>query len=271
MITVNEILNLSLFKKFKILTGKEYLSNTVTTSVILEYESSRIQYAGYCYGYFVLVSYFFATTNPELVNGSLKNLIKKHVSGIAIKLLPEERLPEEIINLANENHVPLLTFYEEFMEDLIININESMKTRSQYIINEEKLNMIMNEKKDKEQIQRIALEINSNFKEKIISACLISKEPSSNLQVHTYFDKIMYHRSRLTDETDYSFIKLGYSIILICSFSDKENPAHFSLSYMKDILIKNGFTPTSFYIGYSAEVVNLKDLTKKTKKDTHSH
>ena len=38
MYTVNEIMNLSLFKKFKILTGKEYLTNTVTTTVILEFE-----------------------------------------------------------------------------------------------------------------------------------------------------------------------------------------------------------------------------------------
>ena len=46
MITVNEILNLTLFKKFKILCGKDFLSNTVNTAVILEYESSRIHYAG---------------------------------------------------------------------------------------------------------------------------------------------------------------------------------------------------------------------------------
>ncbi|MCR5188221.1 MAG: PucR family transcriptional regulator ligand-binding domain-containing protein [Treponema sp.] len=260
MITVNEILNLTLFKKFNILTGKEYLSNTVTTAVILEYESSRIQYAGYCYGYFVLVSYFFASTNPELVNGSIKNLIKKHVSGIAIKLLPQEKLPEDIISLAKENRVPILTFYEEFMEDLIININESMKTRSQYIINEEKLNMIMTEKKDKDQVQRIALEINPNFKEKIISASLISKEAASNLQVHTYFDKLMYHRSKLNNETDFSFIKLGYSIILICSFSEEETSTLFGLSNIKDILVQNGFNPSSFFIGYSAEPVDLSNL-----------
>ena len=97
MYTVNEIMNLSLFKKFKILTGKEYLTNTVTTTVILEFESSRINYAGYCYGYFVLISYFFASISPELVNGSIKNLIQKRVSGIAIKLLPDEHIPLDII------------------------------------------------------------------------------------------------------------------------------------------------------------------------------
>lgn len=266
MITVNEILNLTLFKKFNVITGKEYLSNTVTTAVILEYESSRINYAGYCYGYFVLVSYFFASTNPELVNGSIKSLIKKHVSGIALKLLPEEHLPDEIIQLAKENHVPILTFYDEFMEDLIININESMKTRAQYIIQEEKLNLIMNEKKDMDEVQRIVHEINPDFKEKLISATLISKESSTNLQVHTYFDSLMYHRSKAEQSNSWTFVKSGYDVILICTFEEKETKGLHALAYFKEILVQNGFNPESFFIGYDAEPVDLCMIKESVKK-----
>lgn len=120
MIQVKEILKLSLFKNFKILCGRQYLQNAVTAAVILEFESSRINYEGYDYGYFVLISYFFASTNPELVNNSIRTLIEKHVSGIALKIAPEETLPEDIVKLALRNHVPIVTFYEEFMEDLIV-------------------------------------------------------------------------------------------------------------------------------------------------------
>ncbi len=266
MITVNEILNLTLFKNFKVLTGKEYLSNTVTTAVILEYESSRINYAGYCYGYFVLVSYFFASTNPELVNGSLRNLIQKHVSGIALKILPNEQLPPDIVRLAEDNHVPILTFYDEFMEDLIICINESMKTRAQYIIHEEKLNMIMNEKKDADEVVRIAHEINPEFKKKVISADLISREPSTNLQVHTYFDNLMYHSAKMAQASPYTFIKSGYNVILVCSFSEKEAEELHALAYIKDVLSKNGFVPDSFFIGYDAQPVELGDLKESVYK-----
>lgn len=268
MITINEILNLTLFKNFKILTGKEYLLNTVTTAVILEYESSRINYAGYCYGYFVLVSYFFASTNPDLVNGSLRNLIQKHVSGIALKILPNEQLPLDIVRLAEENHVPILTFYDEFMEDLIICINESMKTRAQYIIHEEKLNMIMNEKKDADEVVRIAREINPEFKKKIISATLISREPSTNLQVHTYFDNLMYHSAKMAKASSYTFIKSGYNVILVCSFSEKEAEELHALAYIKDVLSQNGFVPDSFFIGYDAqpaELCYLKESVYKSK------
>ena len=292
MTTVNEIMNLTLFKKFKILTGKEYLSNTVTTAVILEYESSRINYAGYCFGYFVLISYFFASTNPELVNGSIKRLIQKKVSGIAIKMLPEEQLPQDIIKCAKENHVPILTFYDEFMEDLIININESMKTRAQYIIHEEKLNRILNDTTDKNQAFSLAKEINSNFKDNIISAVLIPKEDSTNLKVHTFFDSLMYHRAKMETQTSWSFIKLKHNIVLICSFDtvdhiedeekehidelidatteipfDKEEAKNLiKFHYIQDLLIQNGFSSENFYIGFDEELLELSDIKESVKK-----
>jgi len=266
MITVNEIMNLTLFKKFKIITGKEYLSNTVTTAVILEYESSRINYAGYCFGYFVLISYFFASTNPELVNGSIKKLIEKKVSGIAIKLLPEEQLPQELIKCALENHVPILTFYDEFMEDLIININESMKTRAQYIVHEEKLNRILNEETDKNKALSIAKEINPDFKEKIITAVLIPKKESTNLKVHTFFDSLMYHRAKMEEQASWSFIKLKHNIVLICSLDESETKSLMKFHYFQDIIIQNGFSCDDFYIGYIDEILKLRDIRESVKK-----
>lgn len=258
MITINEILNLTLFKKFKIITGKEFLSNSVTTAVILEYESSRIQFEGYCYGYFVLASYFFASSSPELVNNSIKRLIQKHVSGIAIKMLPDESLPQSLIDLAEVERVPLLSFYDEFMEDLIININESMKTRAQYIVHEEKLHMIMQEKNDDDKIKRLALEINPNFKNKIICAQLISKMPSTNLQVHTFFDKLMYHSTQMENKSPWTFVKDGHNIMLICSFSPEETQELHSLVHIKSILKESGFSEEAFYIGYEPNPVDLR-------------
>uniref|UniRef100_UPI004029A4BF hypothetical protein n=1 Tax=Roseburia faecis TaxID=301302 RepID=UPI004029A4BF len=56
MIQISEILKLALFKDFKIICGEKYLDNLVNATVILEYESSRIEYDGYGYGYFVLLA-----------------------------------------------------------------------------------------------------------------------------------------------------------------------------------------------------------------------
>jgi len=266
MIQVNEIIKLSMFKNVRILCGKEYLTNNVNTAVILEYESSRINYAGYCYGYFVLASYFFASTNPELVNGSLINLIQKHVSALAVKIHPDETLPQQIIDLAVQNHVPILTFYDEFMEDLIININESLKTRSQYVIWEEKLHKILSGNCTPEAIETTALEINPEFKQNVITVDLISRQPSSNLLVHTYFDSLMYHRTKLEQNNPWSFVKYDLSVILICSFSDDDLKELNPLSYVKNVLSQNGFLSDAFYIGISESPVPLNRLNESIEK-----
>ncbi len=152
------------------------------------------------------------------------------------------------------------------MEDLIININESMKTRAQYIILEQKLNAILSEKKSPEDVKKTALEINPDFKKNIVCAMMISKEPASNLQVHTYFDNLMYHRSKIQDDNSCSFVKSGRNIILILSFDDEKFKTISLLPYIKDILINNGFTPSSFFIGWSKEAEPLSALDNSVKK-----
>ena len=268
MIQIREILELALFKDFKIICGEKYLSNLVNATVILEYESSRIEYDGYGYGYFVLLSYFFADKDPELVNGTLKTLIQKQVSGIAIKIAPEKELPQDIIELAKIYHVPLLTFYDQFMEDLIICINESMKTRAQYVVAEEKLNSIINEKHQPSTIKKIALEINPNFYSNIIAVSISSGDTSNNLKIHTYFDRLMYRQYRDTRIHDYSFVKMGHGVVLICSYMEDNLPESYQeiVNHVYDILINTGFQPTSFYIGICDELMTLERLNESVVK-----
>lgn len=262
MIKLNEILDLSLFKNFKIICGKEYLNYTVNAAVILEYESSRIHYEGYCYGYFVLLSYFFADTNPELVHGTIRTLIEKQVSGIAIKISPKQQFPQELITLALEYHVPLFAFYEEFMEDLIICINESQKTRAQYIIQEEMLNSIVTDKHTPESIEQTALTINPDFLPNVITASITSKDTSDNLKIHTFFDNLMYRQYQNPAIRHYSFVKSGHGLMLICSFPDKDIPPDITvmLNHIFNILKDAGFTPNTFYIGICDTVVPLNSL-----------
>lgn len=268
MIKVKEILNLSLFENFEILCGKEYLSNRVTAAVILEYESSRINYKGYCYGYFVLLSYFFATESPDIVHNALRTLIEKNVSAIAIKMLPEEHIPNDIIQLAEKNHVPLLVFHEEFMEDLIININESMKTRARYIVMEEKLNYLLFNQLSPEQVKETALQINENFKPMLFAVNITPKQKMDNVYLHSFFDHLMFRQYREEENTSDSFIKYKTGLILVCSFSEKE-VAHMSQTmeqYIKDRLKRFGFKQEEFHVGYSKEIFPIQKLNISVRK-----
>lgn len=129
-------------------------------------------------------------------------------------------------------------------------INESMKTRAQYVIAEEKLNSIVNEKHKPSTVEKIALEINPHFHPSIITANITSRDMSNNLKIHTYFDKLMYRQYRDTKVHDYSFVKMGHGIMLICSYQEDNIPELFRICcIILDILVEAGFLPESYHIG----------------------
>lgn len=261
MIKINEILQLSLFKDFKQICGEDYLDNTVSLAVILEYESIKTGYVGFNYGDFVLASYFFAKTCPDIVNNALSIIIKRHVSGIAIKTDGEVKLPQSLIELAEEHHVPIFTFDGQYMEDLILSISESLNTKDQYIILEEKLNSILNGHMDAHTVKTTALEINRNFLPYIITANITSKDENDNVAIHSYFKKLMYRQFRNTEVCTYSFIKYKYGIVLICSFDKDSLPSNGThCSYISSILNKVEFNPDGFNIGICDTPLPLSSL-----------
>lgn len=268
MITVDEILHLSLFHNFEILCGSAYISNDVIGAVILEYESSRINYDGYCYGEFVLLSYFMNKSAPELVDFTLRTIIEKHVSAIAIKKLPEETISPEIIALAKENHVPILTFYDEFMEDLIVSINESLQTKAQYIIFEEKLNSLLTGYPSGEKVSQTALEINPNFQPYVLCASITNKENASNISIHSYLDSLTFRRYRNKEDYSFSFVKFGLGMILICTFQSEDIPKDTLSMHRKvmDVLINSGINPEAYHIGICDEILPLNRLNVSAKK-----
>lgn len=272
MTKIKDVLELSMFKNFKVICAGDYLDNKINAAVILEYESSRIEYDGYSYGYFVLLSYFFASREPELVHNTLRSLINKGVSGIAIKKLDEEIIPDDILALANEKHVPIMTFYDEFMEDLIININESMKTRAEYVIHEQMLNTLLESNSTPQEVKQIALEINPDFKPNILVAEVIEKNiKEGSSSVHTFFDKLMYRQYNTKETFNYSFVKYGYGMILICSFNDQEIPKTKPVSYITNLLSMHGFVPKSFHISIVDEFVPITKLGTVLSKAKYSN
>ena len=66
MIQIQELLQLTLFDDFKLVSGKEGLNREMESIVILEYESFRNTYEVFDEKDFVLSSLFFAKDDPAL-------------------------------------------------------------------------------------------------------------------------------------------------------------------------------------------------------------
>ncbi len=261
MLKVNEIMQLSLFKNFKFVCGEDGLDNPVVCVVILEYESIQTNYEGFNTGDFVLASLFFTRDTPDFVYKALETVIKRRVSAIALKTTFSEAIPQYLIELAAEYNVPLFTFSNAYMEDLIININESLKTKSQYLVYEEKLHNIIDTSPDPHTVKNVAKEINPTFHPYLFTAYITPIDEVSSITIHSYFKRLVYKQFRDRNSYDYSFVKYNSGIILIYSYPDTSIPKPDSLLFMiESLLTEIEFNPATFYIGISDIPAKLSTL-----------
>lgn len=259
---VSEILELPVCEEFKLICGKEFLDNTITSAMIFEFENSLYHYSAYAQGSLVLVSYFFAKSNPEFVHDSIRNLIKKQVSAIAIKMMPEETLPAELVQLAIQYHVPIFSFYEMFMEEIIISLNDSLKTKAQYIIHEELLAKIMEDGQKSDVIESLAFQINPFFHSYITSAYITANTETGLQILHSFFDRVIYHRSQMTESGSFNYIKYNKGLLFLCSFAEQGISATKVEKQIMSDLKAADFDTNDFIIGICDELHPIGKLNQ---------
>ncbi|MDR0862346.1 MAG: PucR family transcriptional regulator [Oscillospiraceae bacterium] len=250
MLNVNEITQLSIFKDMKLICGERGLGNPVEYAAILEYESVKTSYEGYSPGDFVLASLFFTKDAADFVFSTMRTIIKRRVAAIAMKNVFGEEIPDDVLQLAVEYNVPIFTFTNAYMEDLVIGINESLRTKSQHLIYEQKLHSIIDVAPDSNTVKSIAKEINAAFHANIITAYITPKDEISSVTIHSYFKRLIYKQSRERNANSCSIVKYNAGMLLIYSFTDNNFPKPESLySIISTLLINIDLDPDSFYIG----------------------
>ena len=80
----------------------------------------------------------------------------------------------------------------------------------------------------------------------------------------TYDTLEKYGQYRDTKVHDYSFVKMGHGIMLICSYQEDNIPEDYQsmLHHINDILVEAGFLPESYHIGICDEILPLDCLNE---------
>ena len=194
MIHISELLNLTLFEDFNIIAGASGINNAMSNIVILEYESFTDSYEVFSCGDFVLSSLFFAKDNPSLIEEALLNLIKREVSGIAIKTVFFNDIPEKIKKIANRQGIPIFLFSNTYMEDLIICANELLQSKSHFIVYEEKIAKLLDNRNLIHNVSETITSINPYFYPNIITAFFTPKNITGSKAISYYFKRLLYNQ-----------------------------------------------------------------------------
>lgn len=167
-LSIRDALEIDVLKDFKVIAGKGGLDKKFITLEIMDYEFTqgvKVERKDIISPEsFVISTLLFAKDNELLLTETVKKLINLGVSGLAYKKIIFNSLPQDIINLANENDFPIIAFGgDEFFEDVIFEIRLRMRNDEAFESIERDIETLIENKLDKDQVLFLTKKINNGF------------------------------------------------------------------------------------------------------------
>ena len=254
-ITILEAMKLPTFKDFDLVAGYRGLDREIQRASILDYEYESSLFDKPIQTYFekedfVISSLIYAKDDQSLILESVKGLISDGVSGLAIKNIYYDELPEEVIKYANQMDFPIFMFDKKgsYYEDIVTEIYDKNKEKNSISYQEAKIGILLKEDMDKSSVKNMAKDFNISFKENIFSICL---KPKKYIDENSLTNII----NILNRDLGASHVAYRYHgiIFIICTYEDshKENKST-EFSRLVRLMIYSLFLDLNdYYIGIS--------------------
>jgi hypothetical protein len=262
-ITVFEAMKLDTFKKFKLVAGHRGLENRISTVGILDYEFDAEKEEQFYKGQFlkeqfVISSLLFAKNNPDRIVTALRYLALDGVSGLAIKDIYYDNLPQEALDFANDNLIPIFIFDNSvFFEDIITEIMDRVRFEQNYELMESKIGFIIKNNVSRSVIKELSLEINNYFKDCSFVIYLKEKKYLSDDRIISVLNKLKFNRNI---KNDTSILKYKGGILIISTYE------HLDESKLKDTVYNlinlTGLNSYDHFIGVSNVHHSLEEIDK---------
>lgn len=150
-ITVGELVLSKELSVFHLVAGEKGLSRRVVSIGILDYEYAdedpQLE-AIWTFGKeaFVISSLLFAKDHPERILSAVKGLQRDGVSALAIKTIYYDRLPQEVLDYADQQGFPIFMFGRDdaYFENIVIVINNKIAEADRTDLLEQKIQLLLN-------------------------------------------------------------------------------------------------------------------------------
>jgi len=144
--------------------------NRVRDSGIFEWEDEEMLSNTFHKGDFVITTLSGYKDDHDMAMHMVKLLIKRHLSALCIKRIYFDSLPEEIIEFANESHVPILFFSDTFFDDLIFTIRNALTPNEINSVRLHNIRKLVYENPDSVESELMTKDINPFFHDRQICA-----------------------------------------------------------------------------------------------------
>ncbi|SDK91671.1 PucR family transcriptional regulator [Natronincola ferrireducens] len=250
-VKVRNVLDLDIFQEVNIIAGEQGLNKEIhrVSFVDCPISSDVIDKGIMRKGDFYLSSLFAAKDSIDSMLQLINILSQSKSSGICIINEYIDSVPEEVINLANKNSLPIFLADKNISyADIIKSIMELIVKSKEDTINEMKIKSILKLDQD-EKILQAAYDLNNNFMENIIAFYLIAENDNGNFN---------YICENINSRDPWLALKYDNGILVILSShqsNDMKNLKNFFQSLVET-------TCKDYTLGISNEYGELKDLKK---------
>lgn len=254
MITVKELLQLPVTKNFSVAAGGNGMNKTIQSVEILDFEFvegiEQKRETIFNAHSLVLSSLLFANQKPHILTDTIRKLIEMGVTALAYKPVIYQELPNEVLNLADAHHFPILSFGgDEFFEDVIFDVMEQMKERKHSLFLETIMKSLIEEEVSEEQLLSFLQQMNQPFANYVLIANVQVNQPNDSHWMKSFLPLD-------------SFLPTG----LVCPYKQSlfvlytDNSQHQLNSLLRDWMKSHMRTSEAITIGYSQIHQTKKEL-----------
>ncbi|MDD3168457.1 MAG: PucR family transcriptional regulator ligand-binding domain-containing protein [Eubacteriales bacterium] len=270
MLTVMELVSFPLFRRFQLVSGYGGLYNQVTGTGIFEWESSNEVEKNFKRGEFVVTTLSLARSDAGQAEDSIRMLIDKKVSAIAVKDIYFHEISEDLKAYSDARQVPIFFFSDTFFDDIIYTIKNALLTQNRNFEHNAQIEFLLGEAHSPEQKKKKAKEINPFFHPHLI-CCYASAKKESQWQEEW--------RTLPLDpeETVYSFINYQQGLLVVYTMKDpaSEKIRNHSSGVLEELLMnfleKSGLRTGMDRIGVSRAVRGLENLGVIIQESLYAH
>ncbi|NLM43385.1 MAG: hypothetical protein GX201_05155 [Clostridiales bacterium] len=179
-ITVEDALKLPSFSTARVIAGKAGLNRRIYRVSVAECPEFPIDVstAGrnnllFIDGDFIITSFYAIKDNPEEMLDTIELYNQFNSSGICIALRYIEKIPQEVINYANENEYPIIVIsrevaYASMITDIMRSIYGQYNQQAVF----ELLDKILSGNYQADELKKLAYSLYSGFKNNIMAFCI---------------------------------------------------------------------------------------------------
>ncbi|MET1249960.1 PucR family transcriptional regulator [Sporolactobacillus sp. STCC-11] len=248
------------FSNFTLYAGAKGIHRTISNVVILDHEGFDGNYTDFHEGDFVITNLLYAKDNPERILPSFSKLISIKVSAIAIKSIYYHELPMEVVELAEANSLPIFFFDSVYIEDIILNIVDYLRSSEKNSYLENLVDTVIYTETPETALKQLLSHCCPDNRHYVSSLYLTDPSSKDKLSIQqTLNRKGLLGKQFIDSAVDFFFLMYKKGVLMLYFSQDVQTSSEIMKKW-RHILSVSNLSSGNYQIGVDDEMLPIRQI-----------